>query len=210
MWVSRRTRRNASSRFGLPGIIISSKGIDKVRVLAELKPPQNIDELRAFLGLTGWFRPVINGESSIAEPFTIPKHNITLQNLPWFTTRQRGVCKSLCQTHTKHTSFSSSSAPLCATLCHSVSVCATMCLSVPLCVCLCHTLFVLSSSFSTQHCRRKASLFSLFWFLSFVLSHGDSSIIVTQIFLSYLSALSWFVPHFQPTFLNQQTSNIMC
>jgi hypothetical protein len=56
------------------GHIISRQGIRpdpaKVRVLAELKPPQDLNELRAFLGLVGWFRPVINGLSTIAEPLT--------------------------------------------------------------------------------------------------------------------------------------------
>ena len=50
--------------------------VDKVK---EWKPPQNITEVRQFLGFTGYYRYFIQGYSQIARPLL----DLTKQAMPW-------------------------------------------------------------------------------------------------------------------------------
>ena len=56
------------------GHVVSKHGIQvdqkKVRAAQDLKPPQNVTEVKSFLGLTGYYRRFIRNYAKIAEPLT--------------------------------------------------------------------------------------------------------------------------------------------
>ena len=56
------------------GHIISNEGIsvdrEKVSVVKNLKPPENIREVRSFLGMTSYYRKYVPNFSKIAKPLT--------------------------------------------------------------------------------------------------------------------------------------------
>jgi hypothetical protein len=65
------------------GHVVSEKGIDvdpdKVRVVNERREPANLEELRSFLGMTGYYRGHIKGYAHMASPL----HALTKKNVPW-------------------------------------------------------------------------------------------------------------------------------
>ena len=63
-----------AARQEFPGIIIDSTGIrpsvSKLEAIEKLPPPANVEELRVFLGMTGYLREFIRNDSITAAPLT--------------------------------------------------------------------------------------------------------------------------------------------
>ncbi len=69
--------------------------VDKVK---EWKPPQNITEVRHFLGFTGYYQYFIQGYSQIARPLLDLMKHATLWH--WETSQQnafKGLCDKMCK-----------------------------------------------------------------------------------------------------------------
>ena len=62
------------------GYVVSSEGvsmdIQKVQAMLDWPQPRNVNELKGFLGLTGYYRRFVKGYASIADPRT----NLLKQN----------------------------------------------------------------------------------------------------------------------------------
>ena len=61
-------------RVAFLGHVISSEGVSvdphKIEAVVNWKPPNNVSEVRSFLGLVGYYRKFVEGFSKIASPLT--------------------------------------------------------------------------------------------------------------------------------------------
>ena len=73
------------------GHVVSEKGVsmepDKVEAISKWPPPKNVKEVRAFLGLAGYYRNFVSQFSAIAAPITLLLHKD--QPFIWTTEQQK-------------------------------------------------------------------------------------------------------------------------
>ncbi len=91
----------AKAQVDLLGYVVSKNGISaqpsKTRAIGELQPPTNLKELRRFLGMTGYYRPLIPAYARLA----LPLHDLQKKDVKWkWTNREHkafeGLKNALC------------------------------------------------------------------------------------------------------------------
>ncbi|MCP3951506.1 MAG: hypothetical protein GY697_04715, partial [Desulfobacterales bacterium] len=73
----------AQTKIDLLGYVVCDKGIsaqpEKADAISKLKPPKNVKELKRFLGMTGYYRSLIENYSGLA----VPLHELCKLRVRW-------------------------------------------------------------------------------------------------------------------------------
>ena len=100
----------AAASKGFFGMIIDSTGIrpspSKLEAIEEMPPPSNIEDLRTFLGMTGYLRQFIQNYNITAAPLTYLQQRVRVEKGPQIPNRlvgQKGMSFPFAQKKTNVT-----------------------------------------------------------------------------------------------------------